>query len=449
MTRRVPRFIRVMCLPVLVIGAWVAAPLTPSGAASFKPYAATVAPAVGVSSGGTVSFTLTLKNDTKPQSLGSMNLTVAVNHDPSVLTSFTYLGTDPHPLLDGNPATPRGDATLVGNVIQVRNLALPSGRSATLSFSAQAPCTPGTYDWRSAAKQSNDFSGVGNDFTLEAPPATSLSTAVTGTCKLAFVSQPADAQFGNAITHAPLDTSGSPVQVAVQTQDGALVTQSAAAVELAIDTVPLGGTSTLSGTTTVNAVGGLATFCDSAQNPGCSLPSIGVHGQGYTLSAASAGIDTTVSGSFNIVDSGAVCGNPGHCQVQAKLADTTGLVSITAAPGDLLTVSVSVDTLACAGYTPTSQVVTFASTSASVSTVTITIDAASVHKPASQFQICFSSSLPFTDRSGTLVPAGGSGLLADCSKKVGPPCTVSRAKDAAGNVILTLQAPAGDPRVQG
>jgi hypothetical protein len=195
-------------------------------------------------------------------------------------------------------------------------------------------------------------------------------------------------------------------------------------------------------------VGGVATFCDTAQNPGCGLPSIGSHGQGYTLSATATGIDTAISTSFNVVDSGAICKNSGQCQVQAKIADTTGLVSVTAAPGDLLSVSISVETLTCTGYTPTSGVVTFFSTAASVSSVTITIDAASVTKAASQFQVCFSSTLPFTDRSGNLVPAGGAGLLADCSKKTGPPCTVSRVKDKAGNVIVTLQAPEGDPRIQ-
>jgi hypothetical protein len=423
--------------------------MTPSAAAPPKPYAAVVSPGTGVASGGTVGFTLTLKNDARPQSLGSANLTVAANHDPSIPTSFTYLSTDAHPLLDGNPATPRGDATLVGNVIQLRNMALPAGRFVTLSFSAQAPCTAGTYDWRTAAKQSNDFSGTGNDFLLEQPPASSLSTVATGACKLVFSNQPGDAQVGTSITVAPLDTTGSPIQVAVQTQDGALVTLFAAPVQLAIGTVPPGGSSTLGGTTTVNAVGGSATFCDAGQNPGCSLPSIGSHGQGYTLSASSTGLDAGTSNPFNIVDSGGVCRNSGPCQVQAKVSDTTGLVSINAAAGDLLSVSISVENLTCAGYTPTSQVVTFASTSASVSTVTITIDAASVHKPASQFQVCFSSSLAFTDRSGTLVPAGGSGLLADCSKKAGPPCTQSRVKDKDGNVILTLQAPPGDPRVQG
>ena len=432
-------------LAVLVAAAWIVAPSAASAVPS-KPYAAIVSPSTGVLAGGTVGFTLTVKNDASPQSLGSVNLTVAANHDPSVVAPFTYLTTDAQPLLNGT--TPRGDAAIVGNVIQLRNLSLPARSFLTLSFTAQAPCTAGTYDWKTAAKQSNDFSGTGNDYLLESPPASSLTTVTTGTCRLVFTEGPADAQVQLGVTQSSLDPTGSPIQVSVQTQDGALVTQSTAAVALAIGTVPPGGTSTLDGTTTVPAAGGVATFCDTAQIPGCSLPSIATHGQGYTLTASATGMDTGTSGTFNVVDNGTVCKNAGQCQAQAQVGNTSGLVVVTAAAGDLVSVSISVEALACAGYTPTSQVVTFNSTADSVSTVSVTIDAASVTKSLSKFQICFSSALPFTDRSGNLVPAGGAGLLADCSRKVGPPCLLSRVKDGAGNVILTLQAPAGDPRVQ-
>src|SRR5213076_1817835 len=133
--------------------------------------------------------------------------------------------------------------------------------------------------------------GTGNDFTLEPPPATSLTTAVDGTCKLAFVTAPADAQTGSSITHSPLDTAGSHIQVGVETQDGVIVSTSTAPIQLSIGTVPPGGTSLLDGTTLVSAVNGVATFCDSGILPGCSLPSIDTHGQGYTLSASSSGID--------------------------------------------------------------------------------------------------------------------------------------------------------------
>ncbi len=438
-----------MWLALLVaLAGWASLATSASANTATKPYAATVTPGP-VGGGQTLAFTLKVTNDANPQPLGSANLTVAVNHDPLVSAAFTALSTDPHPFLNGNPSSPRGDAALVGNVIRLRNLSLPPSAFITLSFTAQAPCAAGDYDWGIAAKQSNDFKGTGNDFSLEPPPASSLTTTVTGTCKLAFTTGPADAQIGVGITDSALDSTGSPVQVAVETQDGVVVSESAAPVQLAIGTVPPGGTSTLDGTTLVNAVNGVATFCDQLQNPGCSLPSIGSHGQGYTLAASSAGIDPATSNAFTVVDNGTVCKNPGQCQAQAKQQGTTGTLSVTAQPGDLVAVSVGVDTLSCTGYTITTQIVTFTSTANSVSTVTITIDAAYVTKSPAQYQICFSSSLQFIDRNGNVVPPGGSGLLADCSKRVGPPCTVSRVKDKAGNVILTMQAPAGDPRVGG
>src|SRR4029077_3340306 len=119
---------------------------------------------------------------------------------------------------------------------------------------AQAPCGGSPLTWGIAAKQSNDFNGTGNDFTLEGPPATNLTTTLTGACKLVFVGSPANAQVASGISTLPYDPTASPIQVAVQSGDGSVVTQSAAAVQLAVGTVPPGGTSTLGGTTQVNAV---------------------------------------------------------------------------------------------------------------------------------------------------------------------------------------------------
>jgi hypothetical protein len=68
------------------------------------------------------------------------------------------------------------------------------------------------------------------------------------------------------------------------------VTASAASVTIAIGTNPGGGT--LSGTTTVAAVAGIATFATSF--------SIDAPGTGYTLQATSAGLTAATSNAFNI-----------------------------------------------------------------------------------------------------------------------------------------------------
>jgi hypothetical protein len=421
----------VVLVPLVAI-----APSALAGGTS-KPFAATVAPHA-VPAGASASLTLTVSNDAHPQHLGSANLTLP--------PGFSYETTDAHPLLGGDPGSPLGDAAIVGAVIELRDLALPPGAFLTLSFVAQAPCLSGTYDWGIVAKQANGFHGVGNNFWLEPPPVTDLTTVVSGECHLHFLRQPADAQVDESITDAPLQI-GSPIQVQVETEAGTAVTAFREPIQLSIATVPPGGTAVLHGTTTVDPVDGVATFCDPDQIPECELPSIPAHGLGYTLAAAAEDIAATTSVPFNVVDGGAVCEEPGRCQVHAQVHDTTGAVSVRAIPGDLVAVSIGVEHLTCAGYTNTSQVVTFASTAASVLTGTIRFDDASDTKRAEHYQVCFSSSLSFVDRFGNVVPPGGSGLLPNCTRTTGPPCIVCRKKDwGTDEVTLRFRAPAGDPK---
>ena len=79
-----------------------------------KPYAVDVTAHI-VSAGSTQTFVATLTNETGTQQLGSANLTVPAG--------FTIVST-------GTP-TPAGTATVVGNVVQLRDLATPAGSSAS------------------------------------------------------------------------------------------------------------------------------------------------------------------------------------------------------------------------------------------------------------------------------------------------------------------------------
>ena len=101
--------------------------------------------------------------------------------------------------------------------------------------------------------------------------------------KLAFTTQPANTNAGAAINQ---------VQVTVEDAEGNPVTTSTASVTLAIGTNPAGGT--LSGTLTAAAVNGVATFT------GLSINNAGA---GYTLTAASTGLASATSNSFNILGS--------------------------------------------------------------------------------------------------------------------------------------------------
>ncbi len=108
------------------------------------------------------------------------------------------------------------------------------------------------------------------------PPTTTAGIAT----KLAFVSQPAGAVAGAAFT-------GQPV-VTVQDANGNTLTGSTVPVTLAITSGTSGAV--LSGTATVNAVNGIATFS------GLSINLVG----SYTLSASSTGLTSATSTAFAV-----------------------------------------------------------------------------------------------------------------------------------------------------
>jgi hypothetical protein len=120
------------------------------------------------------------------------------------------------------------------------------------------------------------FSSAG----LTGASSSSFSVATGSASKLAFTAQPSNAAAG-----ASLGT----ITVTVQDVGGNTVTGSSASITLAIGTNPGGGT--LSGTATVAASSGVATFT------GMSINKVGT---GYTLGASSAGLTGATSGTFNI-----------------------------------------------------------------------------------------------------------------------------------------------------
>ncbi|SET30373.1 S8 family serine peptidase [Stigmatella erecta] len=129
---------------------------------------------------------------------------------------------------------------------------------------------------------------VGTGYTLTATAegltgatATSAAFAVVAgpAAKLAFIKQPANGPVGIL----------APVQVAVQDKFGNINTTSTANVTIALDANPAGGT--LTGTTTVAAVAGVATFNNLK---------ITKLGAGYTLAATSGTLTKAVSSPFDL-----------------------------------------------------------------------------------------------------------------------------------------------------
>src|SRR6185295_10253137 len=136
-----------------------------------------------------------------------------------------------------------------------------------------------------------DKAGVG--YTL-----TAASGALSGASSSAFTISPAAAaklavtvQPANTVAGASIAPS---VQVTVQDAFSNTVTSSTANVTVAIGTNPGGGA--LSGTTTMAAVGGVATF---------SNLSIDKVGAGYTLTGASSPLTGATSGAFTITPAAA------------------------------------------------------------------------------------------------------------------------------------------------
>jgi hypothetical protein len=220
--------------------------------------------------GATTTVALTIANKAGTQSLGSVNVTAPAG--------FTVNSVLPSPPGSG----------VSGGVITLRNLNIPAGGTQTLTINVKVPCQPpANPGWTITAKQSNDFNGPpGNNFTLVAP--SSLTTPVTGACKLVFVRQPANAQVGKTITSVAYDPAAlATVKVEVHDGSDALVTTATGFVTLTASS----NTASFTDNTDVALFGGVATF------PSLKSTAAGT----YTLTASGTGFASSdPSSSFKI-----------------------------------------------------------------------------------------------------------------------------------------------------
>jgi hypothetical protein len=382
--------------------------------------------------GASTSFAFTITNEAVTQQLGSAQISAPAGF-----------------VITGAPGSKRFTPSSALFI----NLSVAPSASTTLTVTAIPMCSGASYQWGIEAKQSNDFSGTGNDFQLDPASAGNLSGSVAGSCSLAFTSdgQPAGAAVNTAITSA-FPSPGGPVKVEVVDGSGHLVTGSTAPVTVAIGSNP--GSGTLSGTLTVNASGGIASFSDL---------SINQPGDGYTLTATSPGFaPAPPSNQFKIWESAQPCTAP--CSASSSTATTSATVTTTSPipPGDFLAFGLGGVSFSCVGtYQRVSDTVSFdilspSGVALSSARFTVTLDInksavlASGRTGAAQWQTCYASQQPFTalpNTSGSTVIGGvtyQTGLLPDCSKTQGAPCVQARHKDMAGDVILTFLA-SGDP----
>jgi hypothetical protein len=241
----------------------------------------------------TISATFTSgdTNYTGSASSGTGNATVTVTAAGTpVKLAFTV---QPSNVTTGASIAPAVQVTVEdssGNIVSTATNAItiaiqtnPSG--GTLSGTKTVNAVNGVATF---SNLSINNAGVGYTLTASATgltPATSnpfnVTTTVGPPAKLAFAVQPSNVVSGASIAPA--------VQVAVQDASGNLVTTATKAITMAIGTNPGGGT--LSGTTTANAVNGVATFFTL---------SINNLGTGYTLTASATGLTSATSSAFNV-----------------------------------------------------------------------------------------------------------------------------------------------------
>ena len=354
--------------------------------------------------------------------------------------------------------------TVASGAATVENLSLrKAGQTLTLTVSTSVACgVSGTVTWNVNARTSKAYASTrGVDVS---PDAASTLSSVVAPCGLDFLRQPALAGSGSTITSVAADPSGASVAVRLLDGNGQPATQAGVAVSIAIKNGTGSSSATLGGTTTdTTNANGVASFA----------PSIGTAAFGYRLTAdAGAGITGTTSSGFDIAGVAKVCS--GACAGTDSKADTTASIDATTS-GGLLTLSLGLEEVDCNNaanrfYQATSQPLLFDVTQATGRVVvTVRIDAASVDRKVSRYQVCFSSPVStFVSRYGTTVAPGVAGILPDCwrdddddddhhhtSRSAPKPlpvgsqaCTETRWKDSAGNVFVRFSVPPGDPRAK-
>jgi hypothetical protein len=208
--------------------------------------------------------------------------------------AFAGLSTTPTPDFVINPLINPGSGKVcfksnpANNVFPV-NLCLSYGSFTGDTESAGNPAPALPITGASSLKRFQNLNAFGfqanADFSLGTPAPTN-GAGQTGTVPLAptqlgFIVQPSNSAVGAAISPA--------LQVEVRDANGNRVTTSTNSITIGIGANPGGGT--LSGTTTVSAVNGVATF---------SNLSIDKTGVGYTLAASATGLTGAASAAFDV-----------------------------------------------------------------------------------------------------------------------------------------------------
>jgi hypothetical protein len=220
---------------------------------------------------------------------GAFNITPAA----AAQVAFT---TQPHGTTAGAFITPAVQVAVedaFGNVVTTNtsNITVaigsnPSGGTLSGTTTMAAVSGVATFGDLSINKAGNNYTLRASDGSLTAAISDPFDIIPAGATQLAFAQQPSNTTAGALISPA--------VRVAIEDQFGNVVTGNNSTVSVAIASNPGGGT--LSGTTTVTAVSGVATF------PNLSINKAGT---GYTLAASDGALTGATSNAFNITPAAA------------------------------------------------------------------------------------------------------------------------------------------------
>lgn len=392
-------------------------------------FSADVTPAC-VPAGSSVAFTATFRNESPTETIGSARVFAPAGFTITAIVTAPDVGI----------------VTFEPSAVHLDHIDVAPGGSVSVEYVATTGAQ-GAYVWHLAAKRSSDFQGApADDFSFRG--AGSHVGVFADTCVLRFVHQPASADEGANVTAEAFDPAGTPVAAEVlEAPGGARVPTFGGPVSLEL-IAPDGveGAALSPAVPTTDAEGGLATF-DAADGDGFSITPAGI---GYRIEAvAGPGIAPVTSDPFDVNGTGqVVCTGP-DCSIEVE--SDNGVTVEVAAPdaeaGDVITVALNVEALDCPGYEPLAgtPIVTFTVTGDSIRVITMRVPAELATRPIWRDHVCYSSVLPFVDRTGELV---NTGVLPSCVKApYVPPCQLpGRVNKDTGEHVIMFLAPPGSTK---
>ena len=210
----------------LLISAAVLIPVAATAAPSSKGQDPNVSPAT-VSKGTTAALAVSIKNTSTSGNITAEGIRVYI--PAGLATSDIQL-----PIVKPTAGTLTNPATTLAAptpYIEILSANVTRNQTYTFTINARIPCdeSVSSYSWVTDVRQSNDFSGTGNELPAKDVPITAVAAA---SCYLAFTTQPTNAAANAVITGTAFDPSGPAVTVSARNGAGGSVSWFAGTINL-------------------------------------------------------------------------------------------------------------------------------------------------------------------------------------------------------------------------